>query len=105
MSENRLNQKIFTEAHRLACKLYKNWIATTVDILRKDRTELDLNLTYTLDHNPDIHQYKECLIATLRSESGERLGVYRIKDEPVPEIYVTSKKSVEVRRVIAGLTF
>ena len=46
---------VFTEALRLACKGCKNWIATTLDILRKDRAELDLNPTYTLDHNRDIH--------------------------------------------------
>ena len=100
---------------------YKNWIAKTLDIyyINKDRTELDLNLTYTLEHNPDILQYKECLVARFRnkwqkeinrvregSESGGiwRLGMYsRIKKEPVPEIYVASKNSVRVRRVIAGL--
>ena len=26
---------------------HKNWIATTLNILNKDRTELDLNPTYT----------------------------------------------------------
>ena len=117
MSENRLNQKIFTEAHRWACMGYKNWIARTLDILNKDRSELDLNPMCTLDNNPDIHQYKECLVARLRnewqkeinripegSESGGRLGMYRrIKKEPAPEIYVVSKNSVGVRRVIAGL--
>ena len=57
MSEDRLIQKIFSEAHRWACMWHKNWIATTLDILNKDRTELDLNPTYTLNHNPDILQY------------------------------------------------
>ena len=117
MSEDRLNQKIFTEPHRWACMGYKNWIATTLYILNKERTELDLNPMCTVNHNPDIHQYKECLVARFRnewqkdinrvpegSESGGRLGMYRrIKKEPVPEIYVASKNSAGVRRVIAGL--
>ncbi len=114
MSEDRLNQKIFTEPHRWACMGYKNWIATTLYILNKERTELDLNPMCTVNHNPDIHQYKECLVARFRnewqkdinrvpegSESGGRLGMYRrIKKEPVPEIYVASKNSAGVRRVI-----
>ena len=47
---------------------YKYSIATTLDILIKDRTELDLNPTYTLYHNPDILQYKECLVARFRNK-------------------------------------
>ena len=46
---------VFTEAVTLACKGCKNCIATTLDILRKDRAELDLNPTYILDRNHDIH--------------------------------------------------
>ena len=104
MSEDKLNLKIFSEAHRWACMACKNWIATTLDILNKDRTELDLNPTYTLDHHPDILQYKECLVARFRnewqkeinrvpegSESGGRLGTYRrINKEPAPEVYMYS---------------
>ena len=36
--------------------------------INKDRTELDLNPTYTLEHNPDILQYKECLEARFRNK-------------------------------------
>ena len=48
-------------------KGHKNWIATTLDIIRKDRTELDLNPSFT-QAAPN-------------------------KNEPVPEVYVTSKNS------------
>ena len=76
--------------------------------LKKDRTELDLNPAYTLDHDPDIHYCKKCLVATLEmkgkkslmkshgeaSKSGGRLGMNRrTKNEPVPAIYVASRKN------------
>lgn len=43
MSEDRLNQRAITEAHRSACNGCKNGITTTLDIVRKDRTVFDFN--------------------------------------------------------------
>ena len=47
---------------------------------------------------------KEISIILEESESGERVGVYiYMKNEPVPEICVTSNNSAEARSVVSGL--
>ena len=72
MSENGLKQRYFQKHIVWHVRGIKHWIATALDILRKDRAELDLNLTYALNHDPQFrNEWQKRFIASQGDQNQE----------------------------------